>query len=814
MSLDRPESAAENEVVLRTLFPGDDETAVLARQKRWADTPLGEPAGWSLELRAALQTLMPSRVPMLVWWGRDLVQIYNEAYRPLLGSKHPQALGQPAADCWAEVWAELAPMTSRVLEGGEATFDRDRLLFLERHGYLEETYWTFSYSPIRSSAGLVLGVFVATTDVTIPRVEARRLDTVRDLAVLSSADFAGPTEAAEEVAAILARNRHAVPFAAIYLADPSGDLVAGALYGLQAASEQLPERVPFGSTHPIAEVGRSLRPSLHTYGASELGAEPGPLGPKPPTSAYLMPLNSRSRPLNGALVLGLNPYRRMDQRYRTFATLVARQLSALLADCRAAAVERARSAALADLDRSKTDFFANISHEFRTPITVALAAAGALADAGLSPEQSQHVQAVHRAMGRLDRLVDTLLDFARAESGNLSPVLEPVDVAELTSDVLSMFRSGIEAAGLELTVDVEDVGPVTLDREAWIKIVANLVSNAYKFTEQGAIRVTLRRDGNRIILSISDTGAGIDAGEVERVFERFHQVRRSPARGNQGTGIGLALVRDLVEAHHGQVRLDSAPGAGTAVCVALPADLPAESGAKLLVPDDVQTVAARLLESAAPASPVPETAAPAEDTGPLLLLVEDNADLRGYLTRMLSSDGWTVVATPDVPSALRLDRVPNLILTDVMLPGQSGLDLVRLVRAEDRWAAVPVVLLTARSGAHEVTEGLSAGADDYVSKPFEPIELLSRIRTHYELTRERNRLRMRAEERATHLETALGTNREIGVAVGVLMTRERITSERAFEMLRIHSNRTNRKLAHIAAHVALTGQLSEAPQKR
>ena len=438
----------DDQEALWALFPGDDESAALARATAWTRTSLGDPADWSAELCSAVRTVMPSRVPMLLWWGSDLVQIYNDAYRPLLGSKHPGAMGQPAAECWAEVWDDLSPKVAQVLEAGEATFDEDLLLFIDRHGYLEETYWTFSYSPVRSADGDVIGVFVATSDVTVPRVETRRLVTIRDLAVLSSANFGSPGEALARVCDILATNRWAVPFAAIYLADSSGLLDVQAAYGAPVPTAALPDRVNLGSSHPIASAVRTPTPTLMTYRAEELRADPGPLGPQPPVAAYLMPLRGTDHDLDGVLVVGLNPYRQVDERYTTFVTLVTRQLTALLADVRVTAAERARATALAELDRDKSAFFANVSHEFRTPITVALAATGELMRSSLSEEQIGHVDAVKRAADRLNRLVETLLDFARAEAGTLTPVLESVDLAETTRDVVSMFRSAIEAVGL------------------------------------------------------------------------------------------------------------------------------------------------------------------------------------------------------------------------------------------------------------------------------------------------------------------------------------------------------------------------------
>jgi signal transduction histidine kinase/DNA-binding response OmpR family regulator len=789
--------------LLATLFPGDDDAAVLARSTPWGDTALGDPRTWSPDLAAAVRTVMPSKVPMLLWWGEELVQIYNDAYRGLVGSKHPAAMGQRGDECWAEVWGDLGPMTAQVRESGEANFERDLLLFMDRHGYLEETYWTFSFSPIRSAQGDVVGVFVATTDVTLAVVEARRLDIVRDLAVLSSADFSSREGIAEAVTQVLAKNRHAVPFAVVYLPDGAGGLVQAARYGLSGPSPELPDAVSAARReHPLVEVARTRKRSEVTYDPAVLGAGPGPLGPLPPSSAFVLPLGGTGRPLEGVVVLGINPYRRVDERYVTYSTLVTRQLTALFVEVRAATEERARTAALAELDRSKSEFFANVSHEFRTPLTVALAALGELRASGLSGKQAQHVDAVQRSAERLNRLVDTLLNFARAEGGHLTPVREPVDVTELTVDVVGMFRSTIESAGLGLETDVDEVGGRLLDREAWVKVVANLLSNAYKFTESGSIRVSLRSSDKEVVLTIQDTGRGIDPHDVDRVFERFHQVVRQPARGVAGTGIGLALVKDLVAAHGGSVTLESAVGTGSTFTVTLPAIATELDDS---TPRELRTLVDVLLAESEESEDEP--VAPEQSDQPVLLLVEDNADLRRYLTRLLTDDSWNVVAVPDVAGALQLDRVPDLILSDVMLPGASGLDLVRTVRATPDWASVPVILLTARSGPKEVASGLSVGADDYVGKPFEPTELLARLRTHYELAQGRGRLIAQAQEKAGHLQTALSTNRTIGMAVGVVMSSYRLPSDRAFDLLRVHSNNTNRKLRDVAEEVVLTGEL-------
>jgi signal transduction histidine kinase/DNA-binding response OmpR family regulator len=517
------------------------------------------------------------------------------------------------------------------------------------------------------------------------------------------------------------------------------------------------------------------------------------------------------------LVLGLNPYRHLDDSYSAFLDLITRQVSTLLADARATEHERERSAALSELDASKTKFFQNVSHEFRTPLTIAMAATTELRTHELPAAYRPHVDAVERAVVRLNRLVDALLEFARAESGTLVPVVQALDLSAYTRDLVSMFRSAIENAGLTLEVAVSETGTSWVDQEAWAKVVVNLVSNAFKFTQEGSIAISLHRNDDDVELTVTDTGCGIPQEERQLVFERFRQVGRESRPGVPGAGIGLALVADLVRAHGGEVSLDSELGRGSSFRVRLPVGAPPGASAQTkpgmpvplhrsvardegLLGSQPLAVAVSDRATAKPAVPVVAGAA-------RLLLVEDDADLRGYLTRLLSSDRWDVTAVADVASALAAEQVPDLILTDIMLPGQSGLDLVRLVRQDDRLAHVPIVLLSARAGSSAAAEGLAAGADDYVVKPFESVELLSRLRVHHELATQRARALDRAEARADTLALALRTNRRIGMALGILMAGRGVTSDEAFELLRRRSANHNIKLRDLAEDVLLTGEL-------
>ncbi|MGG5258292.1 GAF and ANTAR domain-containing protein [Phycicoccus avicenniae] len=372
----RPRTTAEPTrlTLLDSLFPGTDETSALARATDWARTPLGDPSAWSSELSAAIRTVMPASIPMLLWWGPQLVQVYNDAYRPICGVKHPRSMGQPAAECWPEAWAELGPRVGRVVGLGESDHEQALLLFLERYGYVEETYWRYSFSPVRSMDGEVLGVFVATTEVTATEVERYRLAAVHELAVVSTAAIRSAEDLVHRVEPVLARDRRAVPFAALYLPDPGGDLVRAAAHGIVDGSRALPERVPSGAAHPVADAARARGPrSVHTIDG-ELVAEPSPLGALVPTDVVHVPLCSPDGPLEGVLSVGLNPYRPDDRPYETFVTLLARQLTALLTDVRAAEHERSRAE--------------NLEVALRTNRTIGMAVGVLMASRRLSDEDA------------------------------------------------------------------------------------------------------------------------------------------------------------------------------------------------------------------------------------------------------------------------------------------------------------------------------------------------------------------------------------------------------------------------------------------
>ncbi|BDB41029.1 hypothetical protein IWGMT90018_14750 [Mycobacterium kiyosense] len=315
-----------------------------------------------------------------------------------------------------------------------------------------------------------------------------------------------------------------------------------------------------------------------------------------------------------------------------------------------------------------------------------------------------------------------------------------------------MFRSAIDQAGLTYVVDCPPLDePVYLDREMWEKVVLNLLSNALKFTFEGSITVRVARDDGQAVVTVSDTGIGVPAAEMPRLFERFHRIESARARSTEGSGIGLALVKELVGLHGGTISADSREGAGTTFTVRLPfgaAHLRAdELAATAQEPPATGAIAEPFVQEAlrwlpGTTTPVAAAAAPAESTGvqARVLVADDNADMREYLTSLLGASGYEVSGYSDGLAALEAIRAqpPELVISDVMMPGLDGLQLLSMLRQDPRTAALPVILLSARAGQEAAVEGLLAGADDYLVKPFAAADLLARVRTNVELTRLRN----------------------------------------------------------------------------
>jgi signal transduction histidine kinase len=726
---------------LDRIFPGDSELAGRMRAFDWKATEVGEPEYWPINLRVALQICLASRFPMNVWWGPKLTLFYNDAYISFLGSqKHPAVLGRSGREAWSEIWPTIGPMIETVMATGVASWSEDILMFFEREVPKEEVYVTFSFSPIYGEGPHVEGLFCACTETTAKLIGNRRSEMIRQLAVRAS-EHQTSEAACRKAAEILGEDPNDVPFAAIYVADRTGTQATLCATTRVIEEHGLPPGVSRGENGSPWSFGSVLRNEraeeidLSTM-SRELKAGPWP---EPIRRALVLPIPGTSH-VAGLLVIGASPRRPFDDSYRSFFELIAVHIGTAVAEAEAYEAERLRAAKLAELDRAKTLFFSNVSHEFRTPLTLML---GPLEDArqALTADRGadvdEHLDTVHRNALRLHRLVNALLDFAQSEEGRAQASFEPIDLAACTADLALLFRAAIERAGLQFVVRCDPLpDKVYVDREMWEKVVLNLLSNAFKFTFEGSIEVSLSAGADGVELRVKDTGIGISADELPRVFERFHRIEGVRGRTQEGSGIGLALVHDLIKMHGGSMRAESTLGAGTTFIVSLrfgSEHLPQDRIGAARTEDSTATRASIFVDEALrwlPTSTAAPLPSPSSNPSVRVLVADDNADMRDYLARILGQK-WAVELAADSREALGMLRTSrfDLLVTDVMMPAVDGFALLREVRSDPCLRDLPVIVLSARAGDEARIDGLEIGADDYVVKPFSARELAARVDT-------------------------------------------------------------------------------------
>ncbi|MBE9008870.1 response regulator [Pseudanabaenaceae cyanobacterium LEGE 13415] len=734
---------------------GGEEMGALMRSLDWSNTPFGAVEQWSQSLRSTISICLNSRFPIAIYWGKENLLLYNDAWKPILGDKHPWGLSRPAREVWSEIWETVGPEFEEVLTTGKGIFHRDGLLPMNRFGYIEECYFDYTFNPIQGEKGVVDGVLNIVAETTYRVLNDRRARLLREVA--SKTGIAKTAEKACEVmVSALQADPDDIPFTLLYLVDEQqARLCAG------TTTAEHPIAIDLNATDDwlIAEVARTHEAKIIDHLVDRFGEISGALWEEPIQKAMVLPIAATGQTkLAGVLVAGVSPRLELNENYQDFLTQVAGQISTAIANARAYEEERQRAEQLAELDRAKTLFFSNVSHEFRTPLALML---GPVEDAlreAESGEQHDRLEMIHRNALRLQKLVNTLLDFSRIEAGRIEANYEPTDLSEFTADLAGMFRSLIERAGLSLRVECAPLSePAYVDREMWEKIVLNLLSNAFKFTFEGEIAVCLKMNGDRIQLQVRDTGSGIPETELDHVFERFHRVKGAKGRSYEGSGIGLSLVHELVKLHGGTIEVSSTINQGTCFTVSIP------TGSEHLPQDRISSrrnlastatratsyveEASRWLPSAPTVSSDIPVAASVNRSTARIVLADDNADMREYVTRLLSQQ-YEVEAVPDGAAALKAicQRMPDLVLSDVMMPEMDGFELLQVLRdppegselqAQLRSRELPVILLSARAGEEARIEGLEAGADDYLTKPFSARELLARVEATLKLSRVR-----------------------------------------------------------------------------
>lgn len=722
----------------------------------WSKTPIGSPGTWSESLKNLVNMMLVNRFPMLLWWGEHYVQIYNDPYIPVLGLKHPSpGLGQPGYECWEEIWNVIGPLVDTPFKGGASSWMDDILLKVNRNNFEEETHFTIAYSPVPDPtvASGIGGVLATVKEITEEIIGKRQMEMLRKLGKGISST-SSVTEVFFQTAMVLRENPYDIPFAFIHRIDPGSKPWLEAVAGIEMNHPELPFEIDL--TRDISgwsDWKRAAEEStlIIAENVQIKSAVPTGAWDAPPTQFVYLPIREAKRGTPLAIVtLALNPFRKFDESYSNFVQLIADQISSGVTNVLAYEKEKQRAEELAELDKAKTTFFGNVSHEFRTPLTLML---GPLDD--LLAQKQHQVMAdrevialIQRNGLRLQKLVNTLLDFSRIEAGRMQMVFKPIDISKITGDIASNFTSAFANAGLDFEIDCPTLPePIYLDEEMWEKIVLNLLSNAFKFTFDGKIKVQLRMLADAAELRIVDTGIGISKEDQAHIFERFHRVYQARSRSFEGSGIGLALVSELIKLHGGSITVESEPGKGTAFIVSIPhgrAHLPTEQvqnntaeqvstalkanvfleEAMRWFPDEVGVHAATELETKKLAS-----------NKPTIILADDNADMREYIKGILD-EYCDVYAVVNGKQAFELAKEikPDLVLTDIMMPEMDGLELLGLLRQELSLKTTPVILLSARAGEEAKIEGFQSGANDYLTKPFTRNELITRVNSNIQLS--------------------------------------------------------------------------------
>jgi signal transduction histidine kinase len=559
------------------LFAGPGEMPALFRRHDWRRTRLGPVTQWPDALVAVLQTALNSPVATCVLWGPDLLQLYNDAYRVLIGPDHGAELGRPRNSS--------EPLYSRVLSG-EAVARTEVPCTVTGDGSERDAWFDLTYGPIRERHGRIGGILTTVTDRTAEVLSRRRLQLLHRLA---TGPNGAPTRGGslERSLATLGADRPDIPFALVYLVDGARMTaeLAG-LTGVDRAGPMAPSVIALDQ-ETDREADRKAdrkadREAIWPIGAAVRLDQPVVVDRLAETfpgsaaeAAVAIPLHQHHDAddvVGGVLVLGVNPRLPLNDSYREFLSLAAGQIAASLAEATGRQHQREHADRTAALDQVRTEFLSDISDELRTPLTLLLGNLETLnAVPGLSPSSRADVAVAARNARRLQVMVDTMLDFSAIEAGRLGTRLALVDLAALTTDIARPFHDAAAHAGLVLRVDCPPMtSPVAVDPVLWEKVVAHLLSNALKFTFTGEIAVELRELPEHVQLVVSDTGVGIPRDQLPLIFQRFHRVRGTPARSHDGTGLGLALVDQLARRHHGRVRAQSTPGEGSRFTVWLP----------------------------------------------------------------------------------------------------------------------------------------------------------------------------------------------------------------------------------------------------
>ena len=654
----------------------DTEMGRRFRLTDWSATPLGPVEQWPQSLRIAVSICLNSRFPMFVWWGSALVNIYNDAYIPVLGKRHPQAFGRPARDFWNDIWNVLGPQVDEVMLHGRPTWNERELLVMERNGFAEETYFTWSYSPIHDESGRVGGLFCACTEET-PRVIVER---ERDALVRSAQDTAQTLQTWFDNAPGFIALLRGPEFVFEMVNKAYYQLVGHRpLQGLPAFEalpdvrnqgfEEILQRV---YTEGVPFVGRAIRLALQS-------APQGTVTERFVDLVYQPVLESDGK-VRGIFAQGHD---------------VTEQVRAVHA--------------LQEADRHKDEFLATLAHELRNPLAPIRQAVQLAGTHRLTPAQNAWaVDVIERQSRHMALLLDDLLDVARISSGRLALRREHVTLGPVIDAAVETVRPLLDERRHRFAV-TGDGAAVRVDADPLrlAQVLSNLLSNAAKYTaEGGSIELHAAHEDGHAVIRVRDNGIGLSEASREQVFQMFSQVSPALTRSEGGLGIGLSLSRGLVEMHGGTIEAHSAGlGQGAEFVVRLPALAAAPT--------------------AATAEPAPAEANAADTRE--VLIADDNLDAASSLALLLELAGHRVHTARDGQEALEVaERTrPDVAILDIGMPGLNGYQVASAIRSQPWGRAVRLIALTGWGQHEEQQRARSAGFDHHCTKPTHPEALIA-----------------------------------------------------------------------------------------
>ncbi|MEP6835822.1 MAG: ATP-binding protein [Gemmatimonas sp.] len=551
--------APEKKLTAETFFEGPGEMRALFRAFDWSQTPLGPVASWPSSLCTTVRTMMASRHPMFLWWGADLVQIYNDAYRPSFGGdgRHLRAIGAEGKKFWTEIWEAIGGQIAQVMSGGYATWHEDQYLPILRNGRLEDVYWTYSYSAAFGDDGEIAGVLVVCQETTAQVQVRKQLEIERSR-------LAYAFQQAPSFVAVLRGPPYVFEFvndAYLNLVGTRGELVGSLL------SEIVPEAIEQGFDKLLDNVVESRAPFV----GKELLFVVTRTHNAPPEERFVdfvyFPLIEADGSCSGVIAHGVDITEQVHARRDVERLLLASEVERQEAD-------RSRTEADA-ANKAKGDFLAMLSHELRTPLAAISGYAELLAmgvKGELTDGQSEYLVRIQHSQRHLLGLIDGLLIYSQAEAGKTQYRPERIVLDELISSCETITAPQAEARQLSLRNETCDATlTVSADREKTKQIIINLLSNAIKFTEPGgSITVHCNSNEQLVTIAVADTGHGIAGEDLKRIFEPFVQLNTIGTRGKGGTGLGLAISQTLARGMGGDLTVASTVGEGSVFTLTLP----------------------------------------------------------------------------------------------------------------------------------------------------------------------------------------------------------------------------------------------------